>query len=356
MASTENLNEFDSVTINMTTPQLDPLPRDELELAASTESAKNKMESTEVVLVADNREAKHSRIPYDNGYGDFCFGRWASRERKSSWDGTIQDQKFWEDGSNGTIVPELGGFKRTGSFPFFKLPLHIRNLIYRLLLGPVYQYSWSGKSSYICLRVGEPRMSFDNRYDQDYDHFLAKEKGDRNLARAFASFGDERVQESDESIEPPSTVQEYEEKKAVHDPEYALHPFRKTHYKLQLFPLEKLQVNLTMAEDDVEGMLSNETLTQPLSLTRRLRVSENFLVRPHILLTNLGNFDSDEEEEKYQEELEDKYAKILTDLMLPNTLRQQPAKNDMEAYLQFRSGAPAPERPSSPAPSACGVM
>jgi hypothetical protein len=35
------------------------------------------------------------RIPYNNGYRDFCFGRWADRP-KTSLKGNFYTKKFWE--------------------------------------------------------------------------------------------------------------------------------------------------------------------------------------------------------------------------------------------------------------------
>lgn len=51
------------------------------------------------------------RIPYNNGYGDFCFGRWANRP-KTTLIGNVYSHKFWEKGSNGAQIAELNGFVR----------------------------------------------------------------------------------------------------------------------------------------------------------------------------------------------------------------------------------------------------
>lgn len=46
-------------------------------------------------------------IPYDNGFGDFCFGRWATRPGR-----LLHDLAYWQAGSNGAKVIELDGFQR----------------------------------------------------------------------------------------------------------------------------------------------------------------------------------------------------------------------------------------------------
>ncbi|CZR50180.1 uncharacterized protein PAC_00052 [Phialocephala subalpina] len=114
-------------------------------------------------------------VRYNNGYGDFCFGRWTNRSTGSSYYRKVYDQQYWEKGSNGVTVPELNGFKKEGPFPFFKLPLHLREEIYHLLLGPLYIYSTEDKYSFICLTLKAPPILDDDAFDRDYDSKLPYE-------------------------------------------------------------------------------------------------------------------------------------------------------------------------------------
>jgi len=45
-----------------------------------------------------------TRIPYENGYRDLCFGRLIDRLKGSRNNG---DDSYWREGSNGLPVPEL---------------------------------------------------------------------------------------------------------------------------------------------------------------------------------------------------------------------------------------------------------
>lgn len=82
----------------------------------SNEEEKAEVLEKDVEVVKDAKtpdsQAIQLRIPYNNGYGDFCFGRWANRPQKSLWTGGPLDQACWERESCGAIVPELDGFQR----------------------------------------------------------------------------------------------------------------------------------------------------------------------------------------------------------------------------------------------------
>ncbi|KAE8442844.1 hypothetical protein EG329_002816 [Mollisiaceae sp. DMI_Dod_QoI] len=235
MDSTSSIKDTElPLTINMMTTNTSPPPdntkkkkiEDELVIAESTE-------------VATCQTSVPPRVPYNNGYGDFCFGRWASRPKKSAWDGTSYSQQFWEDGSNGIEVPELGDFRRSGPFPFFKQPLNVRQSIYHLLLAPLYQYREDEKSSCIYL---EPKWAdtptydpFSDRYDLDYEGFLEEQKLIRAIQPdddGYDRFHSGRVV----AVEPDMTVEEYEQGKAAHIHQYATHPSRKARYNLMLYP------------------------------------------------------------------------------------------------------------------------
>lgn len=59
------------------------------------------------------------QVPYNNGFGDFCFGR---RARLRSWSCDLNtgphscNYKGWEIGSYGVKVLEIGGFQRYDSY------------------------------------------------------------------------------------------------------------------------------------------------------------------------------------------------------------------------------------------------
>ncbi|KUJ18546.1 uncharacterized protein LY89DRAFT_780599 [Mollisia scopiformis] len=197
-------------------------PPPESEANGQTEVERDKLDDEK----SSSEQLMPARIPYNNGYGDFCFGRWALRRRVCDWTGTVQDQEFWEKGSNGVVVPELDGFKRDGPFPFFSLPLLVRDMIYRLLLGPLYEYDENDKTSYIRLYVEQPEKSHADRYEHGYEHFIGMER------KASAV----ELDDPNSSTKPETTIEEYEQQLIVHRHKYAVHPSRSTSYQIGLFP------------------------------------------------------------------------------------------------------------------------
>jgi hypothetical protein len=63
--------------------------------------------STEQVI------ALSSRLSYNTGQGDFCFGRLVDRPKKS-WTGLFYPQEYLGRGSNGIPVVTLDTFERSG--------------------------------------------------------------------------------------------------------------------------------------------------------------------------------------------------------------------------------------------------
>jgi len=63
--------------------------------------------STEQVI------ALSSRLSYNTGHGDFCFGRLVDRPKKS-WTGLFYPQEYLGRGSNGIPVVTLDTFERSG--------------------------------------------------------------------------------------------------------------------------------------------------------------------------------------------------------------------------------------------------
>ncbi|KUJ18542.1 uncharacterized protein LY89DRAFT_780598 [Mollisia scopiformis] len=68
--------------------------------------------SSEVQLKANNLMATTARVPYNNGYGDFCLGRMPIAERRKS-----------------------SFCYMKGTFPWYDLPIELRTKILRYLLG-----------------------------------------------------------------------------------------------------------------------------------------------------------------------------------------------------------------------------
>ncbi|KAF8866959.1 hypothetical protein BDZ45DRAFT_719956 [Acephala macrosclerotiorum] len=195
----------------------------------------SKEEVIEEVLPKTNLEP-HTRVPYNNGYGDFCFGRWASRPTGSKSTSLPNDVQYWMKGSAGNVVSELNGFERSGPFPFFKLPNLIRNKIYRLLLGPLYSYSKSSKTSYIRLRTCKRRTSPNDIYDMGYDHYRLLENAWNIWTNTFGN--NLAPFELQSQITSPAM---FEILKAARNHEYASHPSREGDYELCLRPMRKLQ-------------------------------------------------------------------------------------------------------------------
>ncbi|CZR54777.1 uncharacterized protein PAC_04661 [Phialocephala subalpina] len=109
----------------------------------------------------------------------------------------------------------------TGSFQFFKLPLHVRRMIYRLLLGPIYQYSKSEMLSYTCLELRNPPWTFENRDDNGHKCF-------------WQIVGTGPI--PGYSLKPGLRVGVYGQSKVAHPHKYSIHPFRNSAYELVLYP------------------------------------------------------------------------------------------------------------------------
>lgn len=66
--------------------------------------------------------AASSKLAYDTGHGDFCFGRWC--ERNSPWSSHKREDQNLYEGSNGAAVTELDGSDRFVDrhlfFPFYR--------------------------------------------------------------------------------------------------------------------------------------------------------------------------------------------------------------------------------------------
>jgi hypothetical protein len=56
---------------------------------------------------------------------------------------------------------------RSGPFPFFKLPLEVRERIYKLLLGPFYEYHESVKKSYITVALQRGKRGILEEWDNE---------------------------------------------------------------------------------------------------------------------------------------------------------------------------------------------
>jgi hypothetical protein len=109
-----------------------------------------------------------SRTSYDNGYGDFCFGRVGDKDHLRAAKGQYENTRFQElDGferfiSAQTHMNEYGDHIltlksiRTGVFPFFELPIEIRQRILRLIISPYLYNKHGGFSSYVLVEISNP--------------------------------------------------------------------------------------------------------------------------------------------------------------------------------------------------------
>ncbi|KAF8860770.1 hypothetical protein BDZ45DRAFT_740911 [Acephala macrosclerotiorum] len=185
-----------------------------VELSADTET---QSPNTATMVHTESQDVAR----YNNGYGDFCFGRWANRPTPSISHLKVHE-RYWEAGSNGIEVSEVNGFKRAGSFSFFKLPLHLRDEIYRLLLGPLCLRNNKEKSCYIRLRLRATLLLDDDSFDQS----VASSQPDKNDVESDLK----------PPHEPKTTFDEYEKLRAAHFHKRAHDLLRKTTYDLKLPP------------------------------------------------------------------------------------------------------------------------
>jgi hypothetical protein len=191
-----------------------------------------------------------SRLAYNTGHGDFCFS--ALEDWETKVDATNDKEKLWRMGiseSNGGPFVELGGFQRyfyfltfpfrgklltsfrSGPFPFFKLPLEVREIIYKLLLGPFYEYHESIKKSFISLCLTpDPGMAFAfNEKEELFEDELKLDSMNKRLDLGEITFEEYEIEEAEY----------YESKEKASRLRLASLPGRTGEYKLIAHPIRE---------------------------------------------------------------------------------------------------------------------
>jgi len=100
--------------------------------------------STTTVGLPRPAATTEAKVPYDSGFGDFCFD---SRSYVFILRKGVFEQDLAEQKSRVT-----SNFK-PGTFDFFKLPPEVRLRIYQLVLEPIYQYCEKSKRRYIEIKL-----------------------------------------------------------------------------------------------------------------------------------------------------------------------------------------------------------
>ncbi|KAL2065169.1 hypothetical protein VTL71DRAFT_4310 [Oculimacula yallundae] len=131
--------------------------------------------SRTVIISAAAPLTEIARISYNTGHGDFCFGKRDSWDYWDSRKAPSEEERTWclgRLGSGGSEVADLDGFKRSGPFPFFKLPLEIRREVYHLLVGGLLRYNEETAEECITLQfdMEESSEEQDNGSDKHLVH------------------------------------------------------------------------------------------------------------------------------------------------------------------------------------------
>ncbi|KAH7364664.1 hypothetical protein BKA65DRAFT_472979 [Rhexocercosporidium sp. MPI-PUGE-AT-0058] len=135
-----------------------------------------------------------TRIPRKNGFGDFCFGRLIDRGDMWNKAPATKFRDYWMKFSHGVPVQEIGGYRRHGQFPFFKLPIELRHKILRFILAPFYQYDADTKMSYIefCISqndVARYKTEEGYRFSKNLEHYLKTTTGSGAMDETFVREG-----------------------------------------------------------------------------------------------------------------------------------------------------------------------
>lgn len=114
--------------------------------------------------------------------------------------------------------------------------------------------------------------------------------------------------------------------------------------------LEKLRFEFQADEQYLPSkMLADPDMSASIAEVRKIPVALDFTLTVSIWV-RIDSFTSEDERDDYQAALENCQKRFM-ELMLPDTLREQPVSNEMERYLLLRSETPVPRRATSPAPS-----
>ncbi|KAG4439650.1 hypothetical protein IFR05_004847 [Cadophora sp. M221] len=244
-----------------------------------------------------------TRLSYNTGHGDFCFGSRSGQQLLDAKNATTQAEILWHtgvEGSAGASVAELDGFRRSGPFPspFMRLPLEIRRKVYRLLLGSFYSYDRTTKQSSINLFFEQQSPVF----DLDIGGGLISGLGLKalDLFLDTTQFG-----------------------------AHGAHKFKKWCARvLGLLQLETFRLLVIVNNSCLPDLLHRRAQFSTLSECRSLNVSKSFSLSLEI--DGLDDTDTEYFFYDYQAKCgkNEKSMIKLKDLMIPDTLRAPPTRMD----------------------------
>ncbi|KAE9381871.1 hypothetical protein N431DRAFT_440683 [Stipitochalara longipes BDJ] len=103
----------------------------------------------------------------------------------------------------------------------------------------------------------------------------------------------------------------------------------------QALEVEKLRFSITIDEENIHSLSRLHGQYSGLASSRSLRVTKKFEVKLCIRLSlSSMNMDDDAADDEYRENLEREHEPLITELMLPDTLRRLPT--EVEEYLDSR--------------------
>jgi hypothetical protein len=148
---------------------------------------------------------------------------------------------------------------RSSPFPFFKLPLEVRERIYKLLLGPFYEYHESIKKSFIAVYLGpDSKSGFDlDDEEETFEDELKFGSVNKRLGLGEITFEEYQIEEA-----------EYYKSKDASRHRPASHPGRDRDYELSAYPIR--QTARSVYEDN-QYWLSLEWIRQASNISLQFR-------------------------------------------------------------------------------------
>ncbi|KAE9381870.1 hypothetical protein N431DRAFT_458425 [Stipitochalara longipes BDJ] len=185
--------------------------------------ASAKVKSRTIPVSNDDTTAS-TGFSYNTGFGDFCFGRFIDSYLYRA------NSRVPDDGMIGNVIfKELNDFKRHGPFPFFKLPIEIRFMVYGVLLVQFFEFDYDVKTELIKIKLDHfcnyRNLPANNLYSGDYDNYLS-----------IISQSSGMWQDNDLFAGAPKDKSIFEKEKRLDELRNAPHPHRSQPYLMSCTP------------------------------------------------------------------------------------------------------------------------
>ncbi|KUJ18543.1 uncharacterized protein LY89DRAFT_732103 [Mollisia scopiformis] len=308
-----------------------------------------------------------SRIPYNNGYGDFVFGRLIDGKKGN------KGQTDFVTGSNAVPFVELNGFQRSGIFPFNDLPIEVRQAIIGMMIKPMFSYRGVQRTPYFEIKLSRKRFQPDLAHpDRQHGELHPESRPCRSLyawsgvdrrdhlfvdwVRQISNTSNQFRKELGDVLWKTCAIEASGDQSDFHEIKYFLesrpaihkgirivsfginHRIDLNHREFEaccssmaLLPrLYKLEITLDISENDLHRLGQGLDGFVYLTASRNLQLLRVFHIRLDISMDYELVDDEDDDDEgsngtgydrDREEELQSKYLPIVEDLMLPAHLK-----------------------------------